>query len=275
MPTQEEIVAAQLSRQMALQLRALKDNLASQLIVEWLDQPGLNKSDIPAFLDVAVPLVEDAFQTAVAITEATNSVQGYVLLGDSFSDVPVDSGTVIGQWRGGLPISQVYKRPFIDFWMGLTNTGNHNEALASGEDRFRQIVDSDIERISDLTSIEKFANENRIVGYRRVLVGPVNCALCIVASTQRYHKRDLKPMHPHCDCKVAPVLSFESDGDHILDQDLLDQIHRSIADKFGEDFANKSAADYNKILVQHNHGELGPQLTWRGQHFTGPSELRL
>jgi hypothetical protein len=261
---------------MALQLRALKDNLASQLIVEWLDLPGLNKSDIPAFLDVAVPLVEDAFNAAIAITEAINSTQGYVLLGDQFSDAPVASGGIIDQWRGGdISIAQVYQRPFVDYWMGLTNTGSLGESLASGENRIRQIVDSDIERIADFTQIEKFANEKRIVGYRRVLVGPVNCALCIVASTQRYHKRDLKPMHPHCDCRVSPVLSFESDGDHILDQDLLDQIHKSIADKFGTDFANKSASDYNKILVHHTHGEMGPQLTWRGQHFTGPSEIRL
>jgi hypothetical protein len=276
MPTQEELIAANLSRQMALQLRALKDNLASQLIVEWLDLPGLNKSDIPAFLDVAVPLVEDAFNAAIAITEAINSTQGYVLLGDQFSDAPVASGGIIDQWRGGdISIAQVYQRPFVDYWMGLTNTGSLGESLASGENRIRQIVDSDIERIADFTQIEKFANEKRIVGYRRVLVGPVNCALCIVASTQRYHKRDLKPMHPHCDCRVSPVLSFESDGDHILDQDLLDQIHKSIADKFGTDFANKSASDYNKILVHHTHGEMGPQLTWRGQHFTGPSEIRL
>ena len=80
-------------------------------------------------------------------------------------------------------------------------------------------------------------------------------------------------MHPGCGCTTAPVLSFESDGDHVLNQDLLDQIHRSVADRLGEDVANRSAKNYKNIMVVHEHGELGPVLGFRGQSFTGPGQI--
>lgn len=38
----------------------------------------------------------------------------------------------------------------------------------------------------------------RIVGYRRVTAGYNACALCLVASTQRYRRGDLMPIHPGC-----------------------------------------------------------------------------
>lgn len=236
--------------------------------MEWLDLAFHNKSDIEAFLKGALPLVEDTFATAVAITEATNSAQGYLLLGSEFSDAPVSSTDVISKLRGGVPSSIVYQRQFVDFWTALKKGRSINDALGNGVSRIREMVDTDVERIADLTQIEKFANEHKIVGYRRVLYGPVNCALCIVASTQRYHRSQLKPIHPHCDCKVAPVLSFESDGDQILDQDLLDQIHQDIQSKFGTSDRSGRTIDYRKIMVEYNHGEIGPYLSYRGDHFT-------
>lgn len=277
MPSQQELAARTLAQSLSLQLRALKDQLATQLIVEWLDLPTRDKVELPVFLEAALPLVEDAFTTAFSITEATNSAQGYLLLGEDFSDVPVNLLDVMKQLRGGVPLSEVYVRPFVNYWTALKSQtggpGSLEDALSSGANRFRQLVDSDIDRLSDFTGIEKFANEHGIVGYRRVLVGPVNCALCIVASTQRYHKRQLKPMHPRCDCTVAPVLSFESDGDQVLDGQLLDQIHRDVQEKFGDSDRSGRAIDYRKILSVREHGELGPQLTWRGDAFTGPAQL--
>ena len=45
--------------------------------------------------------------------------------------------------------------------------------------------------------------------YRRVLTGAENCALCAIASTQRYSTADLMPIHPGCDCSVASIGSID------------------------------------------------------------------
>lgn len=260
-----------LARTLGLQVRSLKDSLYSLLAVEWLDLDAHNKADIDTFLGRALPILDDTYDSVITVTETINQVQGDLLLEGAFEGSPVDPGSIRSQLRYGVPPSEVYTRPFKDFWFKLSRGGSIDDALASGANRLRQLVDTDVERVSDLTQIESFANEHRIVGFRRVLVGPVNCALCIVASTQRYHRRDLKPIHPHCDCKVRPVLSFESDGDQILDQELLDQIHKDIQQKFGISDRSARVIDYRKVMVEHQHGEIGPYLSYRGQHFTGPS----
>lgn len=262
-----------LARTLGLQLRSLKDSLYQLLVVEWLDLEAHNKGDIDTFLSRALPIMSDSIDSAVTVTETINGVQGDILLDGSFEGSPVDPGSIRNSLRYGVPPSEVYARPFKDFWLKLSRGGSIDDALASGANRLRQLVDTDLERVSDLTQIESFANEHRVVGFRRVLVGAVNCALCIVASTQRYHRKNLKPIHPHCDCKVRPVLSFESDGDQILDQDLLDQIHKDIQDKFGISDRSARAIDYRKVMVEHQHGEIGPYLSYRGQHFTGPGEV--
>lgn len=262
-----------LARTLGLQLRSLKDSLHAELAVEWLDMDFHNSSDIDDYLARALPLVDQSFDSTIEVTSAINDVQGELLLEDAFEGSPVDAGAIKSQLRYGVPPSEVYTRPFKEFWFNLSKGGSINDALASGTNRLRQLVDTDIERISDFTQIEKFANTHQVVGYRRVLVGPVNCALCIVASTQRYHKKNLKPIHPHCDCKTRPVLSFESDGDQILDQELLDQIHKDIQDKFGISDRSARAIDYRKVMVEHKHGEIGPYLSYRGNRFTGPSGI--
>lgn len=232
-----------------------------------------NKSDIEPWLGKSVPILENAFSVAVEVTGVFADIQlGLLLDNPDYEGLPVLPDDVRGKLRGGVPLEEVYARPFVDFWGSLKNGGSIDDALHSGANRLRELLDTDLERVSDITSVEKFANEHRVVGSRRVLVGAKNCALCIVASTQRYRRRHLKPIHPSCDCKVVPILDFESD-DQVLDEDLLDQLHKSVAEKFGTDVANRSARDYSKIMVEHQHGEIGPYLSWRGQHFAGPSVL--
>ena len=279
MPTQEDLIAQELARTLGLQLKGISQTLADSLIANFL---AFDRGNRLGFISANLADVEDAFDQSLSITEAINQAQGYLLLGEDFLDSPVSRDTVLGSLRGGIPSAEVYQRPFVDYFtvlkkakeLGGLTSDIFDQALDSAASRFRQIVDSDITRLSDLSQIEKFANEHGIIGYRRVLSGkPNHCALCVIASTQRYHKRNLRPMHPGCGCTTVPVLSFESEGDHILNQDLLDQLHQSIADEFGEDVSNRSARGYRDIMVTHNHGELGPVLSWRGQHFAGPSVL--
>lgn len=263
----------ELSQLLGINLRSLKDSLANQLTYEFLNLETHNKADIPKFLDKAMPTWNAFMEMSIDSTSNTSDAQGFTLLGDSYSSSEVSIPKALAQLRNGTKAEEVYTRPFKSFWLTLQRGGSIDDALSSGVSRIQELTNTDVERVSDIARVEKFANENRIVGTRRVLVGAVNCALCIVASTQLYHKKELKPIHPRCDCSSAPVLSFESGGENILDQDLLDQIHRDIENKFGTSDRSGRSIDYRKILSVHQHGEIGPMLTWRGDTFTGPSSL--
>jgi len=48
----------------------------------------------------------------------------------------------------------------------------------------------------------------------------------------------------------------------------LDQIHSAIQKTFGMSARDAREIDYRKILVVHEHGELGPILAKRGNKFT-------
>lgn len=254
------------------QLRSLKEHTLQQLTFEWLDMDFHNKANIGDWLDRALPILDESFDVAVETTATFADIQLGLLLDDpDFEGIPISPGDIRKLLRNGVPPSEVYARPFVDFWRSLLNGGSIDDALRSGATRLGELIDTDLERLSDFTSIEKYSNAHGIVGYRRVLVGPTNCALCVVASTQKYRRRNLKPIHPHCNCKTAPVLSFESDGSQVLDEDRLEQIHKSIQERFGVSSRDARAVDYRKIMVTHQHGELGPYLSWRGQHFAGPS----
>ncbi len=118
-----------------------------------------------------------------------------------------------------------------------------------------------------------------IVGYRRVLSNnPNHCALCVLASTQRYKRENLMPIHPGCSCTVRPVLETEPNADRrVLEPDIVgsvdDIIRNTLGDKWVDPGGRRGVAKYRDIiLTTHEHGELGPVLGVRGHHFQGPPD---
>jgi len=106
----------------------------------------------------------------------------------------------------------------------------------------------------------------------RDTVRVISSALCYVASTQRYSRGDLLPIHPGCDCGEEPIYGSSGVSDTI-DEQLLDATHQAIDERFGEfDFGGRTV-DYRKAIIVREHGELGPVLTVKGQHFTGPNDI--
>jgi hypothetical protein len=170
------------------------------------------------------------------------------------------------------------------------------EAVAAGERRAQTLALTDVELAVTHTVRERLAAEPRIKYYRRVLTGAESCGLCVIASTQRYRKRDLLPIHPNCDCVVAPILGDEDPGqiinstrisddalptgetrsgvpvyddDGLIDADLLSRdVHDAIRREFGDVAFDARGIDYRKILLVEQHGELGPVLTVARHKFT-------
>jgi hypothetical protein len=124
--------------------------------------------------------------------------------------------------------------------------------------------------ISSVRYLKERGDRDKIVGYRRVPRGGKSCALCLLASTQRYHRGDLMPIHDHCHCVVEPIYGDRDPG-QVIAPAQLKAVHAQVEAATGS--ADLSGGHYRDAVLVHLHGEIGPVLTYREHSFTGPSDL--
>ena len=155
--------------------------------------------------------------------------------------------------------------------------------MKAGQERLDSLAATDLQLAKTHTAQQALSRDARVVGYRRVLEGTYSCGLCIVASTQRYRKAELMPVHPGCDCDVVPIYGDRDPG-RLINAGALADVHAAVKDRFGVDSEAARAIPriydgkgdptlYRDVIVTHNHGEIGPVLGVRGQDFTGPADL--
>jgi hypothetical protein len=179
---------------------------------------------------------------------------------------PVDSTVVQG--GRGVPPEQVYRRPAVELYTALSKGVQFDEAVKRGQTRLESLVATDLQ-MAKVRQADASLKASGAKYFRRVLKGEHNCALCIIASTQRYKVGNLLPIHPGCDCDVEPLEGRRVPN--ILDRALLEQTHQMVKEFKGQ--SDRSAAGYRDLIVTHEHGEIGPVMAWRKQKFTGPSDL--
>lgn len=156
----------------------------------------------------------------------------------------------------------VYRRPAVDVYTALAAGKPLPQAAAEGRLRLTQLIGGDMQLAkvhASRQSMRGYPEEGQF--YRRVLTGRENCALCVVASTQRYYRGDLMPIHPGCDCGVQPLPPGLA-VNQVIDEDLLEQVHQITADRLGVSDRGGRAPDYRKLLAVSEHGEYGPTLSW-------------
>lgn len=278
-------------------MEQVRQGLASFLNFQWLSLLNFRDASADRFVESVVPVVGGAQQQVASLTDQYLS-QLYGVLAD---EVPDTGGVELPSELRGVPAEELYRRPFETIWYELSRGKPLDDAVDSGKKRLDNIATTDVTLAARYVAREKLAEQSRVVGYRRVLTGAENCGLCVVASTQRYHKADLLPIHPGCDCVVAPIVGdrdpgrsvnsamlrdgavSETDDDgnqvyrsnDVLDVgDLLEPVHQAIEKTFGKSDRGGREIDYRKVMTTHEHGELGPVLAVKGQHFTGPSDLK-
>jgi hypothetical protein len=268
------------------QTTATRVQLAAFMAALWASLPDYRNGSMREFVSQALPMVSGAMQHMQALTAAYLATLNGLSGG---SATPVAARAVdVASVRSGADPQDVYERPFHLVWRMLADqqpldSAKVGASIRAGEARAVQLALTDVQLAKTHTARDLMARNRNVVGYRRQLEGAHSCALCIVASTQRYHKADLLPVHPACDCSVVPIFGGEK-IDLNLDPALLEAIHATVADQFG---ADSSAARripgaftgdgdpllYRDVLVTHHHGELGPILGIHGQHWTGPGSL--
>ncbi|HEY4267518.1 MAG TPA: hypothetical protein VGM94_04930 [Galbitalea sp.] len=260
--------SANLSRQTAAYARSL-----------WVNSPNYYDADIDTMVAHLTPVVQ-AGQMQQAYLANAYSSQYANANGVAWRSTPVDYDSIIN-YRGIAP-DVVYRRPAVQTYTALSRGVDYDAAIAQGLSRLLSIVLTDLEQSANRQAQAALDNSG-FEYFERVLTGAENCAFCVIASTQVYHRGNLLPMHPGCDCKTRGLKSNRNPG-NVVDPDLLESTHQAIIQKFGGTdygardlglgkFSQSNLSDFTDLIVTNTHGELGPVLGWRGDNFTGPSDL--
>ena len=214
-------------------------------------------------------LKNEAAKSTVAFYGAIAKLDGEV-----FNPVKVTrSQLTTSALRNGLDDATLWKRPFVTMRTALAQGKSLKESVELGASRADYLASTEIQLARRNAGLKARDANDKIVGYIRTLTGRENCALCYVASTQRYNRKDLLPIHPKCDCGEMPIYGTQDPG-QIIDEMRLNKTHQNVQEVFGASDRGGRGPDYRNIMIRDN-GEIGSTLTVRGQNFTGPTNLKL
>lgn len=266
MATQRELLDAYNNLSSRL-VRGVGDRLSNgfSALGSWRD------SDFDTFLPFALATVGGAKLQAARLQVAFYQ-QMAEQQGQRFVVPDIDPANYTTQaLRNGATDVEVYRRPFVEVYTALDQGKQMTDAIRAGAVRLSSIASTDVQLARRNAGFQARGRNDRIVGYARTLTGAENCALCYVASTQRYTKSDLLPIHPGCDCGEMPIFGTQDPG-QVIDELRLNATHEAVEQRFGISDPGAREPDYRQIQIRE-HGELGPLLTVEDQHFTGPADL--
>jgi len=218
-------------------------------------------ADLERFVSTVVPVVLASRRQVSALTDAYLAV----VLSETLGVKVAPRGPVDTDSLRGVDASEVYARPFVEVRTKLAEGLPYDRAISAGASRLTDIALSDMQLAKTHTA-RRSLDVDGVRGYKRTLTGRANCALCYLASTQFYSKADLLPIHPGCNCGVSPIAS----GDSARMSEDLAATHEAVEARLGVSDSGGRAPDYRKQIIVREHGELGPVLTVKDQHFTGP-----
>lgn len=232
-------------------------------------------ADMNRFENRVIPVVLASERQIAQLTNTKLTSDRNIMLGTSARAAPLDLTTVTGAaLRNGVEPSEVYRRPQATLNYQLSRGSTLTSAVTAGLTRLRSITATDLQ----LAKTHTVARQGRASYFRRVLTGAENCAMCLIASTQRYRRGNLAPIHKGCDCST--IEEFGPDPGQILDRVTLEDVHAAIRAEFGEtdrtaryiDGTNERS-DFLDLIVTRDNSEIGPVIAWRDHHHRGPSEV--
>jgi hypothetical protein len=264
------------------------------LVEAWNNLPDHRDVNVERFAAQAAARVQAATKRTANLTDAFVT---RVLADGVASPGIVDTSAM----RPGVTAQEEYMRPAKTLWTSLGNGSAYGVAVAEGATRLAGLIATDIQ----LAKTRQFAastegRKSASGGFRRYVTGRENCALCLIASTQRYRRGDLMPIHPGCDCGVEPLRDGENVG-QVIDPARLEATQNWIesavggSDRSARDLGfgktveynttgsdaagntrfsrNVRSADYTDLIAVQEHGEYGPTLSWRQHSFTSADDL--
>lgn len=271
-PAQRDALAAALH-----DVRAdVRERVLEYAVTSWERLGSWRDDDVARFLSVVLPQIEGGKRTVAQATDAALSAM--------LDDTPAGVVDLAGIRQGTTP-DVVYQRPAVAMRSALAEGASMADAIEAGSRRLASLVATDLQLAHTHQARHTMtAPAGRRVGrrprrgelveaFRRVPSGSENCALCLIASTQRYWARDLLPIHPGCDCQVEPL----GKGEHVaqvIDKDLLEAVHAQVEGLTGEGVDRSGRdVDYRELVITRKHGEYGPTIGWRAHKFTDRAAL--
>ena len=203
----------------------------------WSGLPSYNEEDVELFTDLVTPIVFAGQRQAIELTEAfvvrrmKSATVGLAITGLTGAAV-----------RGGVPMAEVYRRPFVTVWKALDKGESFEQAVAAGEARATETAEMDIQ-LSHRAAYGALQEEfPQIQGYRRVANAGA-CDFCALVDGAFVKSADAMPLHNRCGCGLEPIQT---------------------------DFTVSSTPEG---VAVHEHGELGLMLADPAHDFTGPSDI--
>lgn len=259
-------------------VHAVRSRVLAGLNLLWFSSPSYRDAAVDGLVSRFVPLVQAGQLQVASLTAA--------YLGEQVGVKPVVDRVAVVAGRG-VAAGEVYRRPAVTVYTGLSEGKSLTVAVNEGARRLASLASTDLQ-LAKTSQARSTLSDGGVTSYRRVLTGAENCALCVVASMQRYRIGDLMPIHPGCDCAVD-VLPRGWDPDRqVIDPDLLDNTYTEIATRLSHrsvgldardlglqkvDARGRPISDFTDLIVTREHGEYGPTLTWRDEKFTSAADI--
>ncbi|BDH04896.1 hypothetical protein [Streptomyces seoulensis] len=247
---------------------SLRDRVVSFVLDAFDSLGSYRDADAALFLDRVLPVVLAAQQQMGTVTDAYLSA----MIADMAGGTAAPVGVAVDQAVRGVPPDEVYRRPFVTAYTALSRGHDYVDAIGQARTRLLSITETDMQLARTQAARQSMTRRGGAQFYRRRMTGTGNCALCTIASTQRYRVADLMPIHPGCHCEPVPLPGTKDPG-QIIDEQLLKDAHDAIARDTGQSDAGGRTPDYRQIIVTREHGEYGPLLAVRRQNFTGPDDI--
>lgn len=154
-----------------------------------------------------------------------------------------------------------WNRPAEQFRYAKSTGSSDDEALQIALDRVEALGDLDLELAMRNEASRIVRATPKVTGYRRVIHPELSeskqsCGLCIAASTRIYKKKELMPLHDHCNCGVMPIVGVEDPG-HVFNEEDLTALY-GLSGGTG-----RQALSRVRYKITE-HGEVGPYLVEHG-----------
>lgn len=164
----------------------------------WGGLGRYDRADIDRFISAVLPAVQAGQLSTAALTDTYLATLERTVLGTTARAVGVNAAQVSTEALRGVPAVEVYRRAGVAVWRALKDGVPYEAAVERGRQRAETLAATDLQLAKTHTARRAMAQNERVVGHRRSLRGGSSCGLCVVASTQRYDKDRLSPIHPGC-----------------------------------------------------------------------------
>lgn len=227
------------------QLKATRNAVGDAVAHQWRSLQTYNEADVPRFVGKVAPIIEAGQARAVALTSAYVARKtGSPIAGLSLSSLP--------PIRNGVLPDVVYRRPFVGVWSALGDDdydGDYEAATNVGLEIAKSSSLMDVALTVMAAYVGFAALGSGIKAWRRV-ADPGCCDYCQSIDGSYTGPDEPQPLHNRCGCTADPVTNEVSSDAKFL----------------------SPGATHEDTQIQ-DHGELGPVITARGDHFAGPSEI--